>query len=63
MADNDENDTSPSSIEDATGRREKAGSADDTAAHASSAREAAPPSIDEGDPRTKDDGSGTSETD
>ena len=61
MADNDSAD--PTQAPDAARRSEDAGIADETAAFENSARKGAPPSIDEGDPRTKEDGSGTSETD
>ena len=40
-----------------------AGIADENASYANAGGENAPPSIDEGDPATTDDGSGTRETD
>ena len=62
MPDN-ETSTIPDDFDDTAARSQEAGIADETAAFDSSATKAAPPSIDEGDPATKDDGSGTSETD
>ena len=63
MPDDDHIDPTSVSADKAARRSEGAGIADENAAYASSARKDAPPSIDAGDPRTKDDGSGTSETD
>lgn len=53
----------PDTSTDAAQRSQDAGIADETAAYATAAAKDAPPSIDEGDPKSKDDGSGTSETD
>lgn len=60
----DDSHTDPTSVsaDIAARRREGADIADETAASASSACKDAPPSIDAGHPRTKGDGSGTSET-
>ena len=63
MPDQDQEDTSLGGDADATRRSEEVGIAEETAAYAKSAKKDAPPSIHDGDPRTKDDGSGTSETD
>lgn len=59
MPDNDHIDPTSVSADEAALCSEGAGLADETA----SARKDAPPSIDAGNPRTKDDSSGTSETD
>lgn len=57
-------DPNTSEFDDAADKSVEAGIADETAAYDKAmSTEDAPPSIDEGDPKTTDDGSGTSETD
>jgi len=57
-------DPNPSEFDAAADKSVEAGIADESAAYDKAMKtEDAPPSIDEGDPRTTDDGSGTSETD
>ncbi len=63
MPDHDPSTPDPNGIEDAAKRSEDADIADETAAYENALGRDAPASIDEGDPATKDDGSGTSETD
>ena len=63
MSDHNSSTPNPNGFEDAAKRGEDAGSADETVAYENAVRKDAPASIDEGDPATKDDGSGTSETD
>ena len=63
MPDQDNAAPTPDAFQDAARRSQEAGIADESAAYDNAIEGGAPPSIDEGDPKTKDDGSGTSETD
>ena len=60
-------DPNPNEFDDVADKSVEAGIADESAAYDKAMKtepgKDAPPSIDEGDPRTTDDGSGTSETD
>ena len=60
-------DSIPNEFDDAADQSLSAGIADESAAFDKAAKSEPgkdyPPSLDEGDPETKDDGSGTSETD
>ena len=62
MPDTDNSQHDTSEFADAAKRSQEAGIAYESAAF-ENARDSTPPSIDEGDPATTDDGSGTSETD
>lgn len=64
----DENTNAPDDFKDVADKSTEAGIADESAAYEKAISKSddtrdAPPSIDEGDPKTTDDGSGTSETD
>lgn len=63
MPDQDTSATTPDSFKDAARRSQEAGVADESAGYENAIEKGAPASIDEGDPETTNDGSGTSETD
>lgn len=63
MPDHEPSAPNPKDMEEAAKRSQDAGIADESAAYKSAIDREAPASLDEGDPATKDDGSGTSETD
>lgn len=63
MPDHDPSTPDPNDNVDGARRSEDAGIADQSATYENAVGKDAPASIDEGDPATKDDGSGTSETD
>ena len=63
MTDPNDDQSDTSEFSDAAKRSQDAGIADETAAYDRAIDKDAPASLDEGDPATKDDGSGTSETD
>jgi len=63
MSDHKPSEPKPSDFKETAQRSESAGIADESAAYANPQGNEAPPSIDEGDPATTDDGSGSSETD
>ena len=62
MTDDNASEPDTSEFDDAAKRSQEAGIADESAAY-ENASNGAPASLDEGDPATTDDGSGTSETD
>jgi hypothetical protein len=63
MPEQDTSTMNSSSFKDVAQRSQEAGIADESAAYENAIEKDAPASIDEGDPKTTNDGSGTSETD
>lgn len=63
MSDQDTSATTHDGFKDVAQRSQEAGIADESAAYENAIEKDAPASLDEGDPKTTDDGSGTSETD
>lgn len=63
MPDHKPSEPGTSDFKEAAQRSEDAGIADESAAYDNAIEKDGPASIDEGDPATKNDGSGTSETD
>lgn len=63
MTDHKPSNPSTDGFKDAAERSQEAGIADESAAYENAGGTSAPPSINEGEPKSTDDGSGTSETD
>lgn len=63
MTDHKPSEPSPSGFKESAQRSEDAGIADESAAYENASDTPTAPSLDEGNPESTDDGSGTSETD